>query len=123
LFAQGKTREVARVLADVPPGVVQYTLQVSTREPVAARLKADRELRMWRMVLDAPRFASTAHPAVFLPSHDDVDEILDLFDNHADLPDALVERRLDDGVLLSTGIPRRLPILRRGRRTGAMPVT
>jgi GNAT superfamily N-acetyltransferase len=93
-FAQGKSREVARVLADVPPGVVQYTLQVSTREPVAARLKADREVRMWRMVLDGPRFASTAHPAVFPPSHDDVDEMLDVFDNH---PDPLLERRLDDG--------------------------
>lgn len=97
LFAHGPAQEVSALFARVPAGDYQYGLQATDRAGLRERLNASSEKRMWRMALKPGDFDHGSAEGAERLDASNLGEILALFDDHSDRPDAFHERQLQDG--------------------------
>ncbi len=97
LFAHGPASEVSALLARVPPGDYQYGLQATDHASLQYRLHPSSEKRMWRMALKPGDFDPGAAEGAERLGAAQLREMLALFDDHPDRPDAFHERQLQDG--------------------------
>jgi RimJ/RimL family protein N-acetyltransferase len=98
LFAHGSPVELTGLLDQVPEGAYQYTLMGADRTLLAGRLVAEREVRMWRMALRPSAFQAALAEGAIPLGQPDLPEILELFNDDPDRPDAFHERQLREGV-------------------------
>jgi ribosomal protein S18 acetylase RimI-like enzyme len=97
LFAHGDPVDLQRLFLRLPGGPCQYTLLGTHRALIGDRLGSTLEKRMWRMVLKPEQLPVNAGVAQPLgPS--DLRDILEVFQGHADQPDAFHPRQLETGV-------------------------
>lgn len=104
LFAYGEASEVSTLFARVPPGDYQYGLQATDRAALRERLQASSEKRMWRMALKPGEFDYGSAAGVERLAAPNLREILALFDDHSDRPDAFHERQIEDGAFFGARI-------------------
>lgn len=104
LFAHGPAQEVATILARVPPGDYQYGLLGTDRADLRHRLRPSSEKRMWRMAFKAADFEPGAAEGAERLGASQLQEMLALFDNHPDRPDAFHERQVEDGAFFGARV-------------------
>ena len=97
LFAHGDPGGLLGLFEKVPEGTCQYTLLGTYRSLIADRLIPTSEKRMWRMVLKPEELPGGARQTQPL-GQADLQEMLDVFEGHADQPDAFHPRQLEAGV-------------------------
>lgn len=96
LTVHGDPAEASRLAAGLPPGEYQYALLASHRARLP-RLNVRREAQMWRMALRPADFPGRRADAERLGS-DHAGELVELFADHPDRPDAFDPPQLEDGV-------------------------
>jgi len=97
LFATGDPQQTASLLADLPPGPIQFTLQATHRALLKDRLLADKEIKMWRMVLDPEAFPGLESQACQPLGPADLPAVEALMADHLDRPDGFASFQLADG--------------------------
>ena len=97
LFAHGDPGAALELLRSVPPAAYQYTLLPTHRALLGAQLKAEKELRMWRMALRRQDFHPEADPRPARLTPSNVNEISALFAGRFDSPDSFHVRQLELG--------------------------
>ncbi len=97
LFAHGDGVEVSALMHAVAEGEYVFTLHLPDRAVLSDRLRVHAEHPMWRMALRLEQFhAAGGNPQPLGP--DDLEDMLALFADHPDRPDAFHERQLAQGV-------------------------
>ncbi len=98
LFAHGDPGEFEALAAGLPAGRYQYALLATHRALLGDRLQAEYEVRMWRMVHDREHSVTGAYTQKPLRLGErDLPEVLALFGDHPDRPDAFAPGQLRDG--------------------------
>ena len=104
LFAHGSAQEVAALFARVPAGDYQYGLLATDHARLQQRLQPSSEKRMWRMAFKPADFDPGAAEGVERLDASNLQEMLALFDDHPDRPDAFHERQLEDGAFFGARV-------------------
>lgn len=97
LFAHGDPGATLELLRAVPPAAYQYTLLPTHRALLGAQLKAEKEVRMWRMAVRRQDFHPVPDPRPVRLMPSDIDEILALYAGRSESPDAFHPRQLELG--------------------------
>jgi ribosomal protein S18 acetylase RimI-like enzyme len=98
LFVHGDQSQINKLFNDVPPGKYQYGLLESHLEHLGDRLQRDAEEAMWRLALDKKEFPGSEGSAeVIQLDPDNLGEIMELFADHPDQPDAFDRSQLASG--------------------------
>lgn len=97
LFAHGAPAGLEACFRDVGPGGYAFALTGTQRALIRRRFRPWREQRMWRMSLKPQDFPGAEDEAVVSLGPMDVDEIIGLFGDNADRPDAFHPRQLERG--------------------------
>lgn len=97
LFATGDPQQVNHLFGKVPAGPIQFTLQATHRALLGDRLTADKEFKMWRMVLDPTAFAGGEDDECQPLGADDLPAVETLMADHPDRPDGFATFQLADG--------------------------
>jgi ribosomal protein S18 acetylase RimI-like enzyme len=95
LTIHGDPLEATSLAARIPPGSYQYALLATHRANLQG-LTVQRETHMWRMVQRATDFPGPPGEAERL-TRGQAGELLELFADHPDRPDAFDASQLDDG--------------------------
>lgn len=98
LFSYGPPRDLEFLFDQIPLGDYTFTLRQPSRELLEDRLKPSFETEMWRMSLEPGDFKPIADEGVSQLGPNDLDEIVNLFADHPDRPDAFAPTQLDQGV-------------------------
>jgi ribosomal protein S18 acetylase RimI-like enzyme len=107
LFACGAPAEVSALLREVTEGEYIFTLLLPDRAALSDRLRVHAEHPTWRMALRPADFrAAVGQPVPLGP--DDLEDMLSLFADHPDRPDAFHERQLAQGLFFGVRERRRL---------------
>ena len=96
LFAVGDPEQAIRLLAQVPDGRHMFTLMATHRALLEDRVRESHETIMWRMVLRPEAFDATLAGGAQALSADDLPQIMTLFGDIADRPDAFDAGQLAD---------------------------
>lgn len=97
LFAQGDPAGLEASFREIERGEYAYSLTGTQRELIRDRLQPWQEQRMWRMSLKPEEFPGITGDDVVPLGPDDEAEIVALFADNADRPDAFYPRQLDQG--------------------------
>lgn len=98
LFAHGDPSQINELFKDVSPGKYQFGLLENHLTILGDRLSRDGEKSMWRLALEPEKFpGADAAPDVVQLGVDDLVEIMDLFSDHPDQPDAFHESQVVSG--------------------------
>jgi len=108
LFAAGDPGQAGRLLAQVPAGRHMFTLLATHRALLDDRVQESRETIMWRMVLRPEAFNASLAGGAQALSDDDLPQIVALFGDHADRPDAFDPVQLADHAFLGVWYGRQL---------------
>lgn len=98
LFSYGPPGDLEFLFHQIPLGDYTFTLQRPSRELLEDRLMPSFETEMWRMSLEPSDFKPVADEGVSQLGPNDLDEIVNLFADHPDRPDAFAPTQLDQGV-------------------------
>lgn len=102
-FFLGEPTEIEQAAALLPPGPIQYGLLATHRARLDDRLRVGREARMWRMVL-ADRPAPPGSSPARRISSGDIPEVIRLFGDHVDRPDAFHPDQVSRGVFFGIDV-------------------
>jgi ribosomal protein S18 acetylase RimI-like enzyme len=98
LFAHGDPVQVSRLFTEVPKGLYQYGLMETHLANLGDRLQRDHEKSMWRMALDEDQFPGKEGSMEVMPlGMADLQEIMALFADHPDQPDAFHGSQIASG--------------------------
>ncbi|MGD8814712.1 MAG: GNAT family N-acetyltransferase [Anaerolineales bacterium] len=98
LFAYGNPTQAVRLFGRLSPGRYQYGLLASHLAIIEDRLKRENEAIMWRMALKRDHFPHKQVDEDVVPlGISDLQELMDLFDEHPDRPDSFDEGQLANG--------------------------
>jgi ribosomal protein S18 acetylase RimI-like enzyme len=98
LFAHGDPAQVEALFDEVPLGQYQYGLLASHLSRLGERLQRDNEKSMWRMALAKKEFPGAEPDIDSVPlGLADLEEIMALFGDHPDQPDAFDKSQLANG--------------------------
>jgi ribosomal protein S18 acetylase RimI-like enzyme len=97
LFAHGDPGGIEASFRDVAPGEYAFALSGTQRALMRDRLTPWQEQRMWRMHLKPHESPKMVDDDVVPLGPSDEDEIVALFADHADRPDAFYARQLEGG--------------------------
>jgi len=98
LFAHGDPSQVEKLIDTVPPGMYQYGLLATHIAKLGDRLQRTNEKSMWRMALDRDQFPGAENLVDIMPlGLADLEEIMTLFGDHPDQPDAFDKIQLASG--------------------------
>lgn len=98
LFAHGDLNQINELFKDVPPGKYQYGLLERHLDQLGDRLQRNDEKSMWRLALDETQFpCSEISGEVIQLGPADLGEIMELFADHTDQPDAFDRSQLASG--------------------------
>ncbi len=97
LFAHGDPAGLEASFREIEPGEYAFSLTGTQRELIRERLRPWQEQRMWRMSLKPQEFPGGTDDEVIPLGLADEDEIVALFADNADRPDAFYPRQLDQG--------------------------
>jgi ribosomal protein S18 acetylase RimI-like enzyme len=97
LFAHGDPAGLEEGFREIDPGEYAFSLTGTQRELIRERLRPWQEQRMWRMSLKPQEFPGVADDEVIPLGPADEDEIIALFADSPDRPDAFYPRQLDQG--------------------------
>jgi ribosomal protein S18 acetylase RimI-like enzyme len=98
LFSIGPPDDLVFLFDQVPLGDYIFTLRPPSRDLLKERLKTTFETEMWRMSLEPGEFKPVTDEGVSQLSPGDLDEMVNLFADHPDRPDAFAPTQLDEGV-------------------------
>lgn len=99
LFAHGDPARVQRLFQGITPGVYQYGLMAIHYDRLKPRLRPRSRHRMWRMALDTAAFPGPESEQGISPlGAGDAAAVEQLFDAHADKPDAYQATQLSHGL-------------------------
>jgi ribosomal protein S18 acetylase RimI-like enzyme len=99
LFAHGDPVLIRQLFEGIPGGIYQYSLMGVHFDGLKARLRPRTKQRMWRMRLHESNFpGAQATPEVTRLGSGDLNQVLELFGEHADRPDAFHEDQLSHGI-------------------------
>ena len=108
LFAAGDPEAASHLLAEIPAGRYMFTLMAAHRALVEQRVQESHETIMWRMVLRPEAFNASLAGGAQALSGDDLPQILTLFGDHADRPDAFDPGQLADRAFFGVWYGRQL---------------
>lgn len=97
LFAHGDPGGLEVCFRDVKPGEYAFALTGTQRALVRGRLRPWQEQRMWRMGLNPQEFPGAEDGEVDPLDPSDEEEIVALFADNPDRPDAFYSRQLEQG--------------------------
>ncbi len=97
LFAHGDPGAVLQLLGEVPAAEYQYTLLPTHRALLGERLRAQKEMRMWRMALRPSDFRPEHDARAFRLGPNDLPEIAAMLAGQVERPDAFHPRQLGQG--------------------------
>jgi len=95
LFAHGDPAGLEACFRDIEPGAYAFALTGTQRTLVRGRLRPWQEQRMWRMSLKPQDFPGAGDEGVVQLGPPDEDEIVALFADSPDRPDAFYPRQLE----------------------------
>jgi ribosomal protein S18 acetylase RimI-like enzyme len=97
LFAHGDPAGLETCFRQVEPGEYAFALTGTQRALMRQRLRPWQEQRMWRMSLKPEEFSGAAEDDIVPLDPTDEEEIVALFADHPDRPDAFYSRQLEHG--------------------------
>lgn len=98
LFSYGPSKDLEFLFHEIPLGDYTFTLQRPSRDLLEDRLKTSFETEMWRMSLEPGEFNPVTGEGGSQLNLNDLDEMVNLFADHTDRPDAFVPTQLEQGV-------------------------
>lgn len=97
LFLAGDPQDAARAASQLPAGPVQFTLQPAARAALGDHLIERAAVPTWRMGLAPGAYRAAARAPAERLGPSDLADLLALFGEHPDRPDAFHSRQLEAG--------------------------